>query len=51
MNVAIIVLIVVGADLLVGLFAVSHAVAAKHEPPAIIFKRRITVIYNILFNR
>ncbi len=37
--------------IVVGLFAVSHGIAAKHEPPAIIFKRRITVIYNILFNR
>jgi hypothetical protein len=49
MKVAIIFIII--TELLVGLFAVSHAVAAKHEPPVIILKRRITVIYNVLFNR
>ena len=51
MKEAIVIVLVVGIQLLVILFAFSHAVAAKHEPPAIIFKRRITVIYNLLFNR
>ena len=51
MKVAVINLLIMCTEFLVGLFAVSHAVAAKHEPPAIILKRRITVIYNVLFNR
>ena len=51
MKVAIILLVIVIVCLIVSLFAISHAFAAKHEPPAIIIKRRITVIYNILFNR
>lgn len=51
MKEAIVIVLIVGIQLLVVLFAVSHAVAAKHEPPAIILKRRITVIYNVLFNR
>jgi len=51
MKIVIIILLIIGSELIVGLFAISHAFAAKHEPPAIIIKRRITVIYNILFNR
>ncbi len=51
MKAAIIIGFIIIVEFIVGLFAVSHGIAAKHEPPAIIFKRRITVIYNILFNR
>ena len=51
MKLALIIAIIIVVEFIVGLFAVSHGIAAKHEPPAIIFKRRITVIYNILFNR
>lgn len=51
MKIAIIILLAIIMYLFVVLFAVSHAFAAKHEPPPIILKRRITVIYNILFNR
>ncbi len=51
MKSAIVIILILSFVILVGLFAVSHGIAAKHEPPALIFKRRITVIYNILFNR
>ncbi|WP_156036747.1 hypothetical protein [Ruminococcus sp. HUN007] len=51
MKLVLIIAIIIIVEFIVGLFAVSHAVAAKHEPPALIFKRRITVIYNVLFNR
>ena len=51
MKTAIIISVIIISYSIVVLFSISHAFAAKHEPPAIILKRRITVIYNVLFNR
>lgn len=51
METAIIIALIILAEFLTGLFAYSLAAAAKKEPPSVIQKRHITVIYNILFNR
>ncbi|MBR6836287.1 MAG: hypothetical protein IKM72_09850 [Oscillospiraceae bacterium] len=51
MKTAIIIALIILAEFLTGLFAYSLAFAAKHEPPSVIKRKRITVIYNILFNR
>ncbi len=51
MKIAVIIVLIILAEALTGLFAYSLAFAAKHEPPPVIRKRHITVIYNILFDR